>query len=224
MSETRAWLDALGERRQADEFQVKELLRRCGIAVPRGVRLMPGDALPALDFPAPYVVKVCSPTVLHKTDTGGVVLRLPAAELAGAVDEMRRRFPDTPVLVEEQLKFQGTEMIVGALMDPELGPAVMVGAGGILTELYRDVTFRLAPCPVDEARRMLTELHVAPVFEGFRGSTLDAGGLAEIIARVGDLALELRDCFSQLDLNPLVSVGGTWTALDAKIVLGPAES
>ena len=116
-------------------------------------------------------------------------------------------------------------MIVGAMMDPEFGAAVMVGAGGIMTELLDDVGFRLAPCPQDEARRMLEELRIAPLFAGHRG-LLAAGGrnaLADTIARVADLAVDLGPALGQLDLNPLAAVGTTWTALDASLILGAKE-
>ena len=122
-------------------------------------------------------------------------------------------------LVEEQLSPRGPELIIGALVDPDFGPAVMVGAGGILTELYRDVSFRLAPCDAEEARDMLGELAVAPLFAGFRGIALDADALARVIVAAGQLAVELGPSFSQLDINPIVSVGNGFVALDAKLVL-----
>jgi succinyl-CoA synthetase beta subunit len=212
------WLHALGSA-APDEHDVKALLRGYAIETPRGVRLAPGAPLPTLDFPAPYVVKVCSARVLHKTEHRGVVLRVGEAELAAALSAMRERFPGEAVIVEEQVTLDGTEIIVGALVDGELGPAVMVGAGGILTEIYRDVTFRLAPCPAEEARRMLQELRIAPLFSGFRGSTLDPKSLAELIARVGELTVDLGERFHQLDINPLAWVGGRWLALDAKLLL-----
>jgi len=170
------------------------------------------------------VLKVCSPDILHKTEHGGVVLGVDAARLAAEVTAMRGRFPGQAILVEEQVRIQGSECIVGALVDEEFGPAVMVGAGGILTELYRDIAFRLAPCSVGEAHRMIAELKIAPLFKGFRGITLDAEGLARTIAAVADLTLDLGTSFSQLDLNPLGFVGDGWVTLDAKLVLGAAAS
>jgi 3-hydroxypropionyl-CoA synthetase (ADP-forming) len=105
------------------------------------------------------------------------------------------------------------------MMDPVFGPAVMVGAGGIFTELFKDVTFRLAPCPQEEALRMLKELTVYPLIEGYRGSTIDPNKFARIISIVGNMIVDLGNVFSQLDINPIVYSEGRWAALDAMIVL-----
>ena len=100
-------------------------------------------------------------------------------------------------------------------MDPVLGPAVMLGAGGILTEIYRDTAFRLAPLDRAEARRMIAALHIAPVFDGFRGLKLDLDRLADLLTTVGRLAVCLKAGFTQLDLNPVVfarrAAGPCWT-------------
>ena len=165
------------------------------------------------------MAKVCSPDILHKTDVGGVVLNLDPGTLPLALSDLRRRFAHQPVLIEEQLGADGPEFILGGLLDPDFGPAVMAGAGGILTELYRDVVFRLAPCPEAEARRMLAELIIAPVLSGFRGLKLDLPGLAGLVSRLGDLMVEIAARLSQLDLNPVVYAAGRWVVLDAKLLL-----
>ncbi|GBC63010.1 acetyl-CoA synthetase [Desulfonema ishimotonii] len=216
------WIDGLMVPEKPDESEVKALLARFGIAAPKGIRILPG----ASDFPAetlspPCVAKVCAGEILHKTDLGGVMLNLDRESLPGAIRALQERFPGTPVLAEEQAAFEGPEFIVGALVDPGFGPAVMAGAGGVLTELYGDVSFRLAPCTRKEARAMLDELTLAPVFRGFRGSDLTPDGLADIIVKAGELALAFGPRFSQLDLNPVVWSDGRWMALDAKLILSP---
>lgn len=213
------WFAGLLDPDAPDEFETKQLLRERSIPVPRGLRLLPGDDLDATGLTPPLVAKVCSGRILHKTDEKGVLLNLEGDGIAAAVADLRDRFPGKPLLVEEQVRMTGPEFIVGALIDPGFGPAVMVGTGGVLTELYGDVSFRLAPCSAVHARNMLAELTVWPVFSGFRGFTADADGLAGIIQRVGDLAVSLGVRFSQLDINPIVDVDGVWTALDAKLVL-----
>jgi len=95
----------------------------------------------------------------------------------------------------------------------------MAGAGGILTELYKDVAFRLVPCSRGESLRMLKELAVYPALEGFRGPAMDPAGLAELVARVSAMVEDFADLFSQLDLNPLVFTPRGWTVLDAKLIL-----
>lgn len=210
------WLAGLRTPGRPDEHDLKRRLAAAGLAVPDGVRLEPEATLPEIRFPGPWAAKVCDPDVLHKTDRGGVILGLDAATLPEATARLRERFPGSPVLVERQLRFDGPEWIVGALRDPVFGTAVMVGAGGILAELYADVGFRLAPLPAAEARRMVQELTIAPVFSGFRGLRLDLDGLAELIRTVGDIAVSLEDLPGELDLNPVVSANGVWTVLDAK--------
>jgi 3-hydroxypropionyl-CoA synthetase (ADP-forming) len=115
--------------------------------------------------------------------------------------------------------YSGTEFIIGSTVDPVLGPAIMAGAGGILTELYKDIAFRLSPCTLDGATEMLDGLIIAPIFNGFRGISLDKRGLAEIISNVSYLVDEIGDKFSQLDINPIVYSQNKWVILDAKLTL-----
>jgi succinyl-CoA synthetase beta subunit len=214
------WLSGLRSPGRPDEYEAKELLRLHGIAAPGGVRVFPGDAAGRIELRAPYAVKVCSPDILHKTEHGGVRLGVRSEELTDVVSEMRRAFPNEAVLVEEMTPFAQPEFIVGALVDEEFGPAVMVGAGGVLTELYRDVTFRLAPCEEKDALQMLDELRIGPLFKGYRGmESLDGRGLAGAICAAGRIAVDLGERFSQLDVNPIAFADGRWTALDAKLVL-----
>lgn len=222
----REWHGTLRVPGRPDEYEAKQLLAGMGISVPAGVRLLPQErrrdpiwVLARLSFPPPYVVKVCTPDVLHKTDRGGVFLNQTAETVAQTMDRIWREYPQAAVLVEQQLSFSAHELIVGAIRDPQLGPAVMVGAGGVLTEVYRDVSFRLAPLSQAEAQRMLDELILAPVFDGFRGIQVDRNALAAVIAAIGRLAADAEPGIEQLDVNPIVFSGGVWHALDAKIVL-----
>lgn len=232
------WNESLLIPGQPDEHEVKELLQQNSIPCPKGVRLLPSQTLSIstesveseapssspseaevrVTFPGPYVVKVCSGKVLHKTEHGGVSLNVDNASLATTVEEMRDRFHGSPVLVERQLQPVGPEFILGALTDPDFGLSVMAGAGGILTELYRDVTFRLAPLSEKEALDMLQELTVSPVLAGYRNLDLDGESLAKIITAVGALAEAAGPLFGSLDLNPLVYTKQGWRALDAKLV------
>ena len=117
------------------------------------------------------------------------------------------------------MAFEGPEMIAGGLIDPAFGPAVMVGAGGLLTEITQDAAFRLVPLDEAEALRMLRELKLYPVFEDFRGLRLDPSALARLIVALGRLVEALGSRFDQLDLNPIVWADKGWTILDAKLIL-----
>ena len=218
-----AWFRTLRRPGFPDEFEAKELLRSYGAAVPEGIRLEPGeDPAPAASLSPPYAVKVCSPDVLHKTERGGVKTGVDENGLAGAIAELAGRFSGEALLVEEMVSFDGPEFIIGGLVDPDFGLAVMAGAGGILAEIYSDVVFRLVPVDVPEARRMLKGLRVAPVLDGFRGSSLDAGGMAELISLTGRIMERMGHQFWQIDLNPVVFSRRAWTVLDAKIILRSA--
>jgi acetate---CoA ligase (ADP-forming) len=217
------WFSGLQEDSSPDEHEAKQLLDSAGIAVPAGVKITADQDIinvsKSLPFPPPYILKVCSPRVLHKTEQNGVLLNINRDGLTDGLADLRSRFPGENILIEEMIRWYGQEFIIGALVDPSLGPALMVGAGGIFTEIYRDIVFRLAPCSKEEAFRMLGELGVSPVLEGFRGLQIDKEGLAGIVSAVGDLVVQLGNRFSQLDINPIVFDGERWTALDAKLII-----
>lgn len=202
-----------------DEFETKLLLSEAGIPVPRGMRLFPGETFDKNKLTYPVVVKVCSAHILHKTDRDGVIMGVDSFRIEEVLKDFEKKFPGSPILVEEQIYFRGPELIVGALVDPGFGTAVMVGAGGVLTELYKDVAFRLAPLSVQEAGRMIEELTISPAFFGYRGLKCDPDSLSRIISSTAELALGIGEHFSQLDINPLVFSGDRWIALDGKLVL-----
>lgn len=213
------WRSELTAADRPDEYEVKCLLAQLGLQVPRGLRLAPGATGRVPDFQGPYVAKVCSADILHKTDLNGVHLNIGPEKLATALQKLHSAFPEASILVEEMVASEGPEMIAGGLIDPGFGPAVMAGAGGILTEITQDVAFRLAPLDEAEAGRMLKELKIYPVFEGFRGLRLDPAPLARLLVTVSLLVDTLGPCFDQLDLNPIVWSRTGWTILDAKLVL-----
>jgi len=210
-----------------DEKRSKNFLSQFGIPFPRAV-LMSGrsDTLEVPDISAaglgePLVVKVCSPDILHKTESGGVIVQVTRAGLADAVATMRARFPRADVLIEEMIRHAGVELICGAFRDPELGPCVMVGTGGVFAELQNDVSFRLLPCTRADAVEMIDELAVSPVFDGYRGMPCSREDLADIILGVGRAVGSLGDRFEELDLNPIVCAESGMIALDAMIVTAP---
>ncbi|OGR21369.1 MAG: hypothetical protein A3J85_06035 [Desulfobacula sp. RIFOXYA12_FULL_46_16] len=213
------WFETLGDKQNPDEFDAKQLMALYSIKTPPGNRIGPLEALDIQDINPPYVLKVCSPDILHKTEMQGVILNNDRESIGGNFETLRLRFPHENLLVENQAGFMGPEFIVGIIRDPVLGHAVMVGAGGVLTEIYKDTAFRLAPCSVTDAVDMIDELVLAPVFNHFRGMVLDKQKLAMTISRVSQLAHDLGDRLSQLDINPIVFSEGDWIALDVKVVL-----
>jgi acetyltransferase len=221
----RKWRSSLLLPGRPNEWECKRLLEDMGISTPRGVYLGPG-AFPAtggdvsvLGTAGRCAVKVCSGEILHKTEQKGIALDVSENDLPAAVARLEQAFPSAGILVEEMVRHEGSEIIIGALHDPTFGPAVMAGAGGILTELYKDVAFRLAPCTKQQAHNLLEELAIYPTLKGYRGLSADVDSLADIIRRVAELSVHLirRDC--QLDINPIVWSRDRWVALDVKIML-----
>ncbi len=212
------WFESLGDKENPDEFDAKQLVKLYSIKVPRAKRLEPKDEFDVGGINPPYVLKVCSSNILHKTELQGVVLNNDSECVQDNFTMIQKRFPNENILVENQSSYMGPEFIIGIIKDPALGHAVMVGAGGVLTELYQDTAFRLAPCSVNEAKDMIDELVLSPVFENFRGMTLDKEKLAQTISQVSILAHDLGDKLSQLDINPIVFSDGDWIALDVKVM------
>lgn len=219
------WQKSLLLPGKPNEWESKILLEKAGVPAQTGILLKPGESFEekcknrgcALRYPV--VVKVCSGEILHKTEVGGISLNVSEEELPDEIGRIQSKFPEAPLSICEMVRYKGSEIILGAVYDESFGPAVMVGAGGILTELYNDAAFRLAPCSLAEAGRMLRELTIFPVFNGYRGMETTWEPLAAVIERVSLLAAMLIQPGCQLDINPIVWTGSTWLALDAMIVL-----
>ena len=212
-----------------DEHESKGVLAAAGIPVTRDVLLPVGKTTIDGELKFPLAVKIVSRDILHKTDIGGVRLRISnAQQLAAAVTEVtanaRRAMPDARlagVLVSEMVD-DGVESIVGVVNDAGFGPVVAFGIGGILAEAARDMSYRVAPFGVDDARAMIGELRMRTLFDGLRGRpACDIDALAGILVRVSGLAWQMRDRLAELDINPLIvrPKGAGAVAADALIVL-----
>ena len=209
------------------EHQVKDLLRRYGITVPPHVVLpggTPEDELTALPFPFPVVVKVSDAGILHKTELGGVRLGIQnEAELQRVLAEMRERFPDRTLLVEAQ-EPPGVEVIVGLIHDATFGPSLMFGLGGIFTELYEDVAFRVTPITAADAVDMISQVKAQRLFTGFRGMRASQEAVVSVLLAVSRLAEDLGSYIEQMDLNPVIVSADRAVVVDAKLrLLRPAD-
>jgi len=189
------------------------------------------DAAAALGFP--LAAKIQSPGIPHKTEAGGVrldIADLPALEAAFAdiLANAARQAPHAALdgVLLEPMAPPGIEMIVGIVRDPTFGPVVMVGAGGVTTELFRDTAYRLAPVDEAEAMAMLRELRSARLLEGFRGAPpADLPALARLVALVSRLADAACAHVAELELNPVIvhPAGQGYTIADALLALSPAD-
>jgi acyl-CoA synthetase (NDP forming) len=179
----------------------------------------------------PVVVKVDSAAFPHKSDHGLVLTGLTDDDAVHAaattvLERARRAEPTATidgVLVCEQVS-GGVEAVVGVATDDLFGPTVMVGLGGTLVELYRDVAFRVPPFDRDEARRMVLGLRAAPLLHGFRGRPpADVEALLDVVMAVQQLAVDLDGVVVEIDLNPVLVLPDRAVVLDALVVAAPPD-
>ena len=226
--------DALAHGRSAlDEKAGKTLLAAYGIRTPRSALATTAvDAeCRAAALTPPFAVKVVSPDILHKSDAGGVALGLrDAGAVRAAVEAMAIKPAIAKARVEgwlvEEMIPPGREVVVGGLRDPQFGPMIMVGLGGVLVEVLKDVAFRICPIDAAEAREMLGELRGHALLTGFRGeAAVDTDALVDVMLRIGGadgLLMRHANTVAELDLNPLIVSASGAVAADARVMLEPA--
>ena len=201
------------------ENEVKDLLRAYGIPTTTYQVVQTEKDLNKLTTRFPVALKVCSPNILHKTDVGGVRLYIQnIEELKKTFKEFRKRFPTENLLVD-QMEEKGVEIIVGLVQDPTFGLSIMCGIGGIFTELYKDVSFRVVPIDDYDARQMIEELAGKKLLEGFRGIKASKQLVIDLVLNVSKLGEELIDHVDQMDLNPVFVYEKRICVVDAKLIL-----
>ncbi|MEV3988037.1 acetate--CoA ligase family protein [Streptomyces sp. NPDC049837] len=226
----RAVLDAVrGEGRTAlTAPEGKAVADAYGIAVPGEVLARDVEAAVAAAgrLGGKVVLKIVSPDILHKTDAGGVIAGVEgAAEVRAAfrriVGNAKAYAPDARVdgVQVQQMLPPGQEVIVGAVTDPTFGKVVAFGLGGVLVEVLKDVTFRLAPVDADEAASMLDSIRAAEVLRGVRGAApVDRWAVAEQIRRVSRLVTDFPE-IAEVDLNPVIATPEGAVAADVRVIL-----
>jgi acyl-CoA synthetase (NDP forming) len=218
-------------RSALDESAGKQLLAMHGIRVPQS-RVVQGAAevdaaMSALQVPV--VVKVMSPDILHKSDAGGVQVNLRAtADVKAAIEGMMHAPKIKGARIDgfliEEMAPAGHELVIGGLRDPQFGPLVMVGLGGIFVEILKDVSFRLCPITRLDAAEMLAELKGAAILKGARGTrpaSLDA--IIDVLLKMGGdngLLMQHAADISEADINPLIVSDTAAVAVDARFILG----
>ncbi|MEK6931256.1 MAG: acetate--CoA ligase family protein, partial [Thermoproteota archaeon] len=206
----------------------KSILKTYGIKVPPFALVTSAEEAvkQAKKIGFPLVMKVVSPQILHKTDVGGVKVGL------DNVNDVKKTFKDMygrlskkkgvevkGILLEKMVP-KGVELIVGIQNDPQFGPVIMVGLGGIMTEVMKDVAFRLLPITTSDAKSMLNELKGSALLKGFRGSeSIDTNMVAKMLVQIGKLGVENADYINSIDFNPVVVYPKSHFVVDAKIIL-----
>jgi acyl-CoA synthetase (NDP forming) len=211
------------------EIESKAVLQKFGVPSTREVIVPPGSdyAKATAGLKAPFAVKIVSRDIAHKTEAGGVKLKVAAADLPAVAAEIianaQRYKPGAKidgVLVSEMAS--GVEALIGVVNDESFGPTVAFGLGGVFTEVLKDVTFRIAPFDIETAHDMIAELRGAKLFDGYRGSPpADKDALAEMLVAVSRMAAALGPRMKEMDINPVFvgPKGEGCVAADALIVL-----
>jgi acyl-CoA synthetase (NDP forming) len=215
------WSTRLAEGSDLGEADGYDLLRDFGVTAPE-YRLAEDEAATLAGAEAlgyPVVLKTAMPGIAHKSDVGGVVLNIRDAEaLAAAYGDLASRLGPR-VLVTPMLKIQGVEMVMGMVRDPNFGPIVMLGAGGVFVEIMKDVRAILPPFGPDVARREIEKLKIRPLLDGARGRpAVDLDALADALSRFSALVDALRDSVKEIDVNPLIAGPDGCIAVDALVV------
>ena len=210
-----------------------ELLDAYGIPTPEGEVV--SDQAAAVEvaeaIDGPVAMKIVSPAISHKSDIGGVEVGVKQSDIRSTygniVSRARNYQPDAPIIgvqVQEMVDLDaGTETIVGVNRDPQFGPLVMFGLGGIFVEIMEDTSFRVAPVSEPEVREMLGEIRAAPLLHGARGRTpADVDALVTVIQRVSQLVTDFP-AITELDVNPVVAMPDGVAAVDLRLTLDQEE-
>jgi acetyl coenzyme A synthetase (ADP forming)-like protein len=212
------------------DAEAREIMQAYGITIPQAqLASNPEEAVEIAErIGYPVVMKIVSPDILHKTDIGGVKLNLLGDTAVRDTFDLliyraSRYMPEAEIwgaLVQEMVP-QGKEVIIGINRDPQFGPLLLFGLGGIYVEALKDVSFRIAPIARWEAEKMITEIRSYPLLRGFRGEQpSDLKAIADCILRVSQLAVDFPEIV-ELDINPLMvhEEGKGAVAIDMRLVL-----
>ncbi len=210
------------------EFESKKILKQAGISVveTKLAKTQKEAVLLSQKMGFPIALKIASPDVIHKSDSGGVKLSLNnVSEVKKAYDEIlkkvKKQYPDAVIhgVSVQKMVRPGTEVIVGVSKDPQFGPVIMFGLGGIFVEVLKDVTFRVIPVEQRDAREMIKEVKGYPLLQGYRGKeSANISALVEIILKISKL-IEENPQIKELELNPIFVYREKAVGVDARIIL-----
>ena len=210
------------------EVESKELLKKAGIPIVEAKLARSNKEAVSLskEMGFPVVLKISSPDVIHKSDSGGVKLGLANATQVGKayneiISSIKKTYPKAEIqgVSVQPMAPPGVEVIVGMSKDPQFGPVLMFGLGGILVEVLKDVSFRIVPVTERDAREMIREIKGYPILEGYRGQKpASITALEKLIVKVSQF-VEKNPQIKELDLNPLFAYPDKAVAVDARIIL-----
>ena len=224
---TAAAVKLLAGKKRLNEQEACRVFEAMGVPAARSEVITAPDQPVKLEFPV--VAKILSPDIAHKTDAGGVVVNIANAEAlqhaaAAILQRVRARHPEARMngILVQRMEKGAAEAILGYRRDPQVGPVVVLGVGGVLAEIYRDFAVRIAPVSVEEAARMVEEVKGLAVIRGYRGLPRgDTAALAQAVAAFSQLAA-LEPWVAEAEINPLIvkGEGHGVVAVDGLLVLG----
>ena len=208
------------------EYDSKRLIEKVGVPITKeGLATSKDEAVKlSKEIGYPVVLKGCSDEVTHKTEMGVIKLRLSNDDdvKAGYDEIMGKGLKLDGVLVQEMISGD-REFVIGLMRDPQFGPCVMFGLGGIFTEVLKDVSFRIAPITEFDAREMIEEIKTKKLLDEFRGSpAVDRSILIKALIGIGNLGVEHEE-IAEIDINPIIIAGSKPVAVDALVVLRNSE-
>ncbi|RLI05144.1 acetyl-CoA synthetase [Candidatus Bathyarchaeota archaeon] len=210
------------------EHEAKALCEKFGIPVTRfKVAKNEEEAVRyAEEIGFPVVLKIVSPEIIHKSDVGGVVLNIENKEKVREsyrkiLENVQKHKPNVKIygVIVQEMALPSTEVIIGLVKDPQFGPTVMFGLGGIFVEILKDVSFRVCPITETDAREMITEIKGYPVLRGYRNlPPADLDALVKVLLNVSRMAEEYPE-ISEMDLNPILVYEKGVKVVDARIII-----
>ena len=209
------------------EELAKQVLTEYGVRVPKYALVTDAEEaeIEAGKVGFPLVAKIVSPEILHKTDVKGVKVGLQNQEdVKNAFNDMygrlSKQYNVKGVLLEKMAAAGGVELIFGLQNDPQFGPVIMAGIGGIYTEVFKDVSFRVLPITKEDAISMIDDLKGNKILKGFRGMpSVNMNMLAEALVNIGRFGTEMAPYYESIDFNPIIFYENEYVVVDAKILL-----
>lgn len=209
------------------EYDSRKILEKYGIMLPEAklVKNRQDAILAAKKVGFPCIMKIISEDILHKSDFGGVVTNIMTEESARdaflkIIENAKKHVPDAKidgVLVEKTAS--GVECIVGASQDPQFGPVLMFGLGGIFVEVIKDVSFRLIPVEKKDVCEMITEIKAYPILNGVRGqAAVNIKAIEDTLLKVSKMVK--KEKITELDINPLIVNEDGAVCADCRMILG----
>jgi acyl-CoA synthetase (NDP forming) len=234
MTKTEILKQARKENRvQLTEIEAKEIVKGAGVPIVEAKLARTKTEAISLSKKTgfPVALKIVSPDVIHKSDSGGVELGLNNATQVGEaydkiISAIKKHYPKAKIhgVSVQKMARPGVEVIIGMTKDAQFGPVLMFGLGGILVEVLKDVAFRIVPLTKRDAHEMIKEIKGYPVLEGYRGhEPADISFLEDLLLKVSDFVDKNPD-IKEIDLNPIFAYKNKAVAVDARVILEPASS